>query len=341
MLASVFNNFAIQLPAWVRAGDTGNDKKLNQIRNDQVFICKFNELSEMALTSRYKIENLPENCNERVVLTSLLWYGNVVFFEQGGSILALPGTPGDQITLYGQPSKSWVYGANGFNKEFKLYIENGENVGAVRRTIGGIVLPKTYDAVLVRENMANYPFINQTFLYAEAIADCYRTLDNLRLNLKSPYIVACDEKIKPSVEKMFKQRNENLGFIIGTGEMSKPGDKIQIFPLDQNPQSLRDTTMLIEWYMNQYAQLCSIKTSSAPVDKKAQVTTEELHNNDGVAESHQDSTLDYLNSQLEMANRAFGLNMKAVPVHQENDAQLQDDSDNNFTEGDSDENIDD
>lgn len=332
MMTSIFNNLCIQLPAWIRAGSTGNDKKANQFRNDQVFVLKFNELLEMAL-KRYKIEGLPDTCNERVVLMSLLWYANVVFWDNNGSILALPGTPGADVTLYGDAGKGYIWGANGFNQPVKFLIPNGENVGEVRKTVGGITLPKSYDAVMVKENMLMYPFVNQTFFYADAIADTLRTLDTTRLNIKNPFILAVDEKLKPSVEKLFKERNNNNTFIVGTGEMSKPADKIQMLPFETSPQALRDCTMLVEWYQNQYNQLCSIKSSSAPVDKKAQVSVEELHNNDGVVEAHEDSTLDYLNSQLDIANNAFGLNMKAVPVHQENNAQLQDDTDNNFDGG--------
>lgn len=328
----IFNNFCIQLPQWVRAGNTQNNKKANQLRNDQVFTNKFCELTEHAL-KRYKIEGLPDTVNERVVLMSLLWYANVVFWDNNGSILALPGTPAEDITLYGDPGKAFIYGANGFNQSVKLYIPNGENVGSVRKTLGGITLPKTYEAIMVRETMTMYPFINEVFFYADAIADTYRTLDNVRLNIKQPFMIACDEKLKPSVEKMFKERNNNNAFIVGTGDLSKPAEKIQLFPFDANPQNLRDCTMTIEWYMNQFLQLCGVQTANT-VDKKAQVTNDELHANDGVSKSKTDDTLDYLNEQLEIVNKAFGLSMKAVPAHQEE--QVNDSDDNDFEEGDGD-----
>ncbi len=333
----IFNNLCIALPQWVRAGNTQNNKKANELRNDQVFAAKFSELCEHAL-KRYKIEGLPETCNERVVLMSLLWYANVVFWDNNGSILALPGTPNADITLYGDPGRSFIYGANGFNKDVRLYIPNGENVGAVRKTIGGVTLPKTYEAVMVRESMTMFPFINEVFFYADAIADTYRTLDNVRLNIKQPFMVACDDKLKPSVEKMFRERNSNTGFIVGTGDLSDPNKKIQLFPFDANPQNLRDCTMTIEWYMNQFLQLCGVKTANT-VDKKAQVTNDELHANDSVSSVNTDNTLDYLNSQLENANKAFGLNMRAVPANQELTTQSQDSEDNDFDGGNEDDGI--
>lgn len=337
MSFSVFNNMGIQIPLWVKAGDTQNNKKLNKARNDAVFLNVFNELVEYAV-KRYKIEGLPENCNERVVLMSLLWYANVVFWDNGNGILALPGTPGDQLTLYGDPGRSFIYGCNGFNKQVKLYIPNGENNGVVRKSVGGITLPKTYEAVMVRESMTAYPFINQVFFYADAMADTLRTLDNVRLNLKQPYMIAADDKLKPSIEKMFKDRNSNTNLIIGTGDLSDPSKKITLLPFEANPQALRDCTMTYEWYMNQFLNKCGINIATI-VDKKAQVTDDEIHANDSVSDTNTSNTLDYLNSQLENVNKAFGLNMRAVPANQELEAQSQDSEDNDFDGGNSDDGI--
>ena len=327
----IFNNYCIQLPAWVRAGETQNNKKLNQVRNDQIFMATFSQLTEIAL-KRYKIENLPENCNEKVVMMSLLWYGNCVFWDNGGSILALPGAPGSNITLYGQPSESYIYGATGFNKKVKLFIENGENNGTVRKTVAGLTVGPSYNAVMVKETMTMYPFINNVFIYADQMANTFRTLDVCVQNLKQPFLIAADEQLKPSIEKMFKDRANNEAFIVGTGKLANPKDKIQLFPFEANPQALRDCTMTYEWYLNRFLTLCGVQAANT-TDKKAQVSVDELHSNEGEQTANGDSALDYLNSQLEIANKAFGLNMRAVSTQEKLDVNVNDSEDNDFEEG--------
>ena len=47
-------------------------KKLNKYKNMIEFDNVFNALANEALHGRYSIENLPDSCDERVVLESLL-----------------------------------------------------------------------------------------------------------------------------------------------------------------------------------------------------------------------------------------------------------------------------
>ena len=61
-------------------------------------------------------------------MQSLLVYGAVVFFEEKGTLLALPGAPsGKGYNMYGDPTSAWVFSRNGlFNKDLSLYVPGAE-----------------------------------------------------------------------------------------------------------------------------------------------------------------------------------------------------------------------
>lgn len=284
-------------------------KKMNKYKNIQEFQNVFVQLVNEAL-QRYTIENLPESCNERVVLESLLWYGSVCFFEKAGQILALPGTPSADFTLYGAPTKAIVYGRNGYNETIKLYIPDGDNSALVRQNTFGGTEPIEGSGVWVRENYMVYPFIYYVMEYAEKIADTYRTLDITRANIKRPYVITAEESIINSVKEFFNKRDNNESYIISSGVF--PADKINILPFDQNPENIRDCTGLIDFYFAKFRELEAISASPATIDKKAEITIPELNQNAGAQDATINTVKNVLEPELDFANKCLGTNMKFV-----------------------------
>ena len=284
-------------------------KKMNKYKNMQEFQNVFVQLVNEAL-QRYTIENLPDTCNERVILESLLWYGSVCFFEKAGQILALPGTPSADFTLYGAPTEAVIYGRNGYNETIKLYIPYGDNSALVRKNTFGVTEPANGSGVWVRENYMVYPFIYYVMEYAEKIADTYRTLDITRANIKRPYVITAEESIVNSVKEFFNKRDNNESYIISSGVF--PADKIKILPFDMNPESIRDCTGLIDFYFAKFRELEAISSSPATIDKKAEITIPELNQNAGAQDATINTVKNTLEQELKFANKCLGTNMKFV-----------------------------
>lgn len=279
-------------------------KKMAQYKNEVEFMNVYANLVNEAL-DRYKFNGLPDTVNERVVLEALLWYGSVGFFMKNGQVLALPGMPTSSFTLYGDPTAMNVFGRNGYTEEIPLYIPNGEDSVTVRRSTDGVA-SKDGTGVWVRENKLAFPFINYCIEYADKIADTLRTLDTTRMNIKRPYVVVAEESIINSVKSFFNKRDSNEEYIISSGVF--PADKIKLLPFDSNPENLRDCTMLIEWYYNQFRQLEGMRAPST-VDKKAQVSVPELNRDESITASKDDNVVDYLQKQLDFVNEKLGTNI--------------------------------
>ena len=279
-------------------------KKMAKYKNQIEFMNVFASLCNEAL-ERYKFEGLPDTVNERVLVESLLWYGSVGFFMKNGNVLALPGVPTAAYTLYGDPTSMIVYGRNGFNETIKLYIPNGDDSVTVRTSTNGVA-PEEGTGVWVRENKMVFPFMNYCIEYADKIADTLRTLDTTRCNIKRPYVVVAEESIVNSVKSFFNKRDANEEYIINSGVF--PADKIKLLPFDTNPENLRDCTMLVEWYYNQFRQLEGIKAPST-VDKKAQVSVPELNRDEDVTNTKQETVTEYLQKQLDFVNEKLGTNI--------------------------------
>lgn len=282
-------------------------KKMAKYKNQIEFMNVFASLCNEAL-ERYKFEGLPDTVNERVLLESLLWYGSVGFFMKNGNVLALPGVPTAAYTLYGDPTSMIVYGRNGFNETIKLYIPNGDDSVTVRTSTNGVA-PEEGTGVWVRENKMVFPFMNYCIEYADKIADTLRTLDTTRCNIKRPYVVVAEESIVNSVKSFFNKRDANEEYIINSGVF--PADKIKLLPFDTNPENLRDCTMLVEWYYNQFRQLEGIKAPST-VDKKAQVSVPELNRDEDVTTTKQETVTEYLQKQLDFVNEKLGTNIRVI-----------------------------
>lgn len=298
-------------------------KKLAKYKNNREFINVFARLVNDAL-NRFTFRGLPETVSERVLQQALLYYGNVIFFEKGNNLLALPGGASTDFNIYGDPKNAFVWGRNGYNQEISLYIPGGENSAFVREGISGQTMPRDYIGVYVRENRLNFPMIEYCIEYADAIADTMRTLDVVRENIKQPYIITAEESIIPSVKQFFKQRANNETYIISSGIF--PADKINLLPFDVNDSNLKNATGLVEWYLTQFYSIIGVQTRNNP-DKKAQISVEEIEGDTESTELQIDKVIDCLQMHLDIVNRCFGSNI-TVEKNELEDPDLKEGGDN-------------
>lgn len=284
-------------------------KKLAKLQNDRLFINTFCRLTNDAL-SRYELDGLPDTVSQRVILESLLIYGGVVFFEDNGAVLALPGVPsGKGYNIYGEPTSAWVFSRNGlYNKEIDLYIEGGINAPVLNMGQGYQMPNLKQRGVMVWENNARYPFVENTIYYAQAIADTLRTIDVNRKWLKRPCIPVCEESLVPTVTKLFSDIMDNDDIIpVSTGVMDI--DKFNLIPVEANAENVKSASELVEWYENKYRELCGVHANTQ-VDKKGEnLISDEVHANDEYTAKKSDDLIDCIQHYLDLVNSQFGLHI--------------------------------
>ena len=308
----------------VFAGSTGgtNKRLLTRYKNNLAYQNAFILFMEDAL-HRYKIAGLPETCDNRVFLQSLLWYGCVALYEKDGAILSLPACPTDGINIYGNSVNAYVYTRNGlFNKKIRVNIPGEEEDKVVTRSIFDNSGKKA-EGVLIYETLSRYPFIRYVMQYAEAFADTMRTLDVARKNIKTPYIITAEENIIPTIRKYFQDRDENEEqIIVDTGVF--PVDKVNILPIQVTGENITTCTQLIEWYRAQFKELCAFKVNTQ-LDKKGEnLTTQEIHSNDDYISKRREETIECLQESIDNANNFFGLNITIEEEEQENENETND-----------------
>lgn len=292
-----------------------NTKKLNKLKNNIQFQNTFARTLTDAL-NRYRIDGLPDTISERVVKQSLIWYGSVVFFEREGKPMALPGRATEEFNVNGDPKFGWVHGVNGFNERIRLYIPGADDSTFLREGNNLQSSPQSYKGVYVRENALTFPFVNYAMEYARNIADSMRTLDVCRANAKQPFVVVAEESIVGSVKAFFKERNDNNEYIISTGVF--PADKINILPFSTNTENLKNCTDMIEWYWNQWRELCGLNSNSNP-DKKERLITAEANANNEATDAQLDKSLEYIQFGLDQVNEVFNLNVTVRPTIEKED----------------------
>lgn len=280
-------------------------KKLTGIRNQMTFENTFARFVMDAM-ERYTFTGLPETISERVLLQALLWYGKVCIFEKSGALYGLPCAPsGAGLNIYGDFGSAFVYSVNGkLNEQVKIFLPGSDEAAFLSRT-NGSTPDTTARGVIIRENALMFPFIRIAAQYAEAVADSYRTLDVVRNNIKTPYVIAAQEEIIPSVERFFKERDYNSDKIaVDTGVFDP--SKMQAVQLYSDGGALTDATQLIEWYENKYRELCGY-SSNSQMDKKGEnlVTAEITVNNEYEAVSV-DKCIEYIQKGLDDVNKIFG-----------------------------------
>lgn len=286
-------------------------RKLSKYRNDYVFQNEFirNTLDAM---HRYRIEELPETVSERIVLQSLLWTGSVFFFEKNGAVLALPGMPdGSGVNVYEDFAGAYVYGANGYNEHIQVYLPGSDKSKFLLETIHG---DGTTDAkgVMVRENELVFPFINQTYYYAERQMDTLRKIEVAAKNAACPYWIVAKQSVVNTVNETMKQRDDNMDFIISSGVFD-PKD-ISLMPFDISADSIKVMTSTYDWYRSQYKVLCG-QQANLNADKKGEnINSAEINVDQQYVASQYNNVIQSIQAGLDTANELFSLSMRVVPA---------------------------
>lgn len=296
-------------------GENMTGHKLAQWKNNIELQNIFIRLCNKAL-SRYDFEGLPDTVNERVLKQALLYHGSVGFFEKEGNVLCLPAQPSNGVTLYGDFRTMYVYGRNGYNEQINIFVPGGAESSLINKPVSDYVSYKEPTGVWMRENPFCFPFIQYCMSYAERIADSMRVLDINRHHMKIPYIIVADEQVIPTVKKTMQQVDDNVNYIVSSGVF--PVDRVNIIQTPIGPDTLKTTTDLIEWYYNDFDELCGKNSNSNP-DKKERLLVDEVNANNESTKTSINELIDFMQTELDFVNKSLGTNITVKKKEEDED----------------------
>lgn len=249
--------------------------KLAKRKNDQTFQNMFENYFTMA-QNLFEWSGLPATCDERFLERCLLLYGKAMIVKQDGSYLSLGAANGAGINIYGYSLKAFGWGMNGFNKQFDVYIPGADIGAAVRKTSAGGDSYPVPEAVICYDNVDWYPYVNYIYDTAARLADLLRSCDVAVANLKSPFVVTCDESNLNSVKEAFKRRDENMATIITSSSINL--DSFKVWPTNADPETLK---CFWEQFRNVESMLMEILgiNSNDNTDKKERLLVDEINSN--------------------------------------------------------------
>ena len=291
-------------------------KKKTLLQNYREFWQWLAYFSELGI-NRYKITgDYPDSLDERTILQSLFWYGSFCLFNDNGVWLSLPGLPASDLTVYGYPTKINVFGRNGYNKTIGLIQYAGEEKQVTKGISDVPVLDKK--GFWVQEKKFMYPLANSALITAERVADAMRSIDVMRVLLKSPFVVFCIEEMRRTVEEYFKNIKDNDDLIISTGVFDP--SKVQVSALEFNPENVKVMRELVEWYLAQYLNFCGVNSNPAS-DKQERLLVDEINANDEETDNNVKPEIEFMNNQLDIINDFTGWSMKMEVNYNDKDIQ--------------------
>ena len=183
----MYDIFGYTLPALKLPKGKNNAKYLNSVQVREVFT----RLANSAL-SRFKWTGLPETCDERILESTLFFYGCALFmFDEDLGYIHTP------VNLPGP---------------YNIYYES------IRRNAWSFNYNKWFDidnSVLIRANKTMSPDYLICWTFAPKIADAIRSCDVHGQTLKSPFGIVCSEQDKQSAQTALRKIEDNEIAVFG------------------------------------------------------------------------------------------------------------------------------
>ena len=250
--------------------------------------------------SQFRWTGLPDTCNPRFWELALL-RGCAVMVKDGDNYLTLAAAPADGINIYGDTTRVYGYGANGWNKNYTLYVD-GENYD----TATGKTMTAP-DAVLCRDNPIMYPEIGLLIATADRMTYTMRSLDIVNTNLRTPTIIEADPKEVKSIKDMYNQIDDGVPAVFARRDNIVKN--AELYSVGQDPATLKALWEHYQKLENNYRERVGIQTN-ADTDKRAQISEDEINSNNQAISMSQNIYLSERQKFCEKINKVWGLNVK-------------------------------
>lgn len=278
-------------------------RRSNLIEWNNVFYNLMNQMLEL-----FQWNGLPDTCNERFLEFTLITEGKAIIAQdQEYGLLSLRAGEMNLQNIYGESSRVKGWGAIGFQRTYENYmygtgfasdpldnnIVNGSDTGIY---VDG-------KAILCRDNLMMYPYINYLFSAADRLSDLHRSIDVVVKHLKKPYIISCKEEEVESITRILEDIDDNLPAIVASRSFGT--DSLQVLNTGVSADSI---SVLWEAFNNEEAynrDRIGLKNATN-LDKKERLLVDEVNSNEEHTELNLDMRLRARQDFCKIVNQEFG-----------------------------------
>lgn len=231
--------------------------------------------------SLFEWKGLPEGVQAKHIEDYLFKYGKAIFFKDPKmSFMCLQVHDGGQYNVNGDPLK---YFATGFNYH-KYY--------------------KADDCVIIENNLFRIPTNDVVMFYVNKLTESERTMDVNVKSVKTPFIIACDDKDVLTFKRIFQQIDGNTPAIYADKGLNL--DALNVLKTDGKflGNELMDYKKSVENEL-----LTFLGLNNLAVDKKERVNVDEANSNNEITESFADLQLKARQKACDEINEMYGLNI--------------------------------
>lgn len=280
------------IPGYLWDNGPKNIKKLTQLENRIEERNYFMKLTNLTIDT-YKYGNTPPGCNPRFIeMMNVLNGWSCMARRKSSGMLKFLGFMPRQWNEDGEPVNGTNFGFFGAAENMTCYVKDAPMEGV--------------DGVVCRCNTMNYPMINYITVTARRLADTKRTMDVIRKQLKSPFIVSCAETQVPTAERIFNKAQENDIYIIGSNMLDR--EAFNVLQTGVQGQNIEILQQYFDDTLNEFLRLIGIR-SATNTDKKERLVVPEATSEFAITNDFIDMGLATRKEFIENCNRVFGTNM--------------------------------
>lgn len=183
-----------------------------------------------------------------------------------------------------------------------------EPVAYRARSVTGEIneLVNAEDCVVIRNNPFGYGNASDVNYYAKTLSNIKKTFEVNLEQLKNPFIIACPETQKTSVEQVMMQKTDGVPYIVTSTDF-KDLVTINVFNLD-----IQDNTASLLNVMNQFQNdgLTHFGINNVNVLKKERLVTGEANQNNEQISLNKIAMYDERKKACELIKEKFGRNVQ-------------------------------
>jgi len=253
---------------------------LTDLLNDLTFRTVYEKFRLLAVTS-YEWDGLPEWIKPKHIERYLFDHGKAIFFKDPSmSYMCLQAHDGVGLDPYGEPLQ---------------YIATGVNYH------------KTYsvdDCVIIDNNPMRLNTRDIVYFYVNKITEAERSMDVNVKNVKTPFIIACDDKDVLSFKRIMQMIHDNALTVYADRGLNL--DALEVLRTDVKfmGNDLMDYKKSVENEL-----LTFLGYDNLAVDKKERVNLSEANSNNEITQAFADLGLKSRQLACEKINEKYGLNV--------------------------------
>lgn len=253
---------------------------LTDLLNDLTFRTVYDKFRLLACTS-YEWDGLPEWIKPKHIERYLFDHGKAIFFKDPEmSFMCLEAQDGIGLDPYGDPLS---------------YIATGVNYH------------KTYDAddcVIIENNPMRLNTRDIVLFYVNKITEAERSMDVNVKNVKTPFIIACDDKDVLSFKRIMQMIHENALTVYADRGLNL--DALEVLRTDVKfmGNDLMDYKKSVENEL-----LTFLGYDNLAVDKKERVNLSEANSNNQITQAFADLGLKARETACDLINEKYNLSV--------------------------------